>query len=144
MRPVGVVVVVLALVGCSGPSDEPGEPDPLHSYNGRVIRGWLLSLERQDYEQAAYYFAPNALIDQGHPDSLTTKSEAFAINASLPCRADLIRLQGGGHAPRVRATFRLRTGPGGPCSGVVKVRYTIRAGKFTEWRQLEEPEGQPA
>ena len=104
----------------------------------------VVSLERQDYEQAAYYFAPNALIDQGHPYRLTTKSEAFAFNASLPCRADLIGLQGGGHAPRVLATFRLRKGPGGPCSGVVKVRYTIRAGKFTEWRQLQEPEGQPS
>ena len=37
------------------------KPDPLHSYDGRVIRGWLLALERQDYEQAAYYFAPGAI-----------------------------------------------------------------------------------
>ena len=73
-----------------------GTPDPLHTYNGRVIRGWLLSLERQDYAQAAYYFAPNALIDQGHPYRLKTKSDAFAFNAALPCRADLIRMAGGG------------------------------------------------
>jgi hypothetical protein len=144
MRPLSVVVVMLALAGCNSSSDEPDKPDPLHSYNGRVIRGWLLSLERQDYEQAAYYFAPNALIDQGDPYRLTTKSEAFAFNASLPCRADLIRLKGGGHAHHVLATFRLREGPGGPCSGLVRVRYTIRKGKFTEWLQLEEPEGQPS
>jgi hypothetical protein len=140
MRPLRVAVVLLALVGCE--SSQPDKPDPLHSYDGRVIRGWLLSLERQDYEQAAYYFAPNALIDQGHPYRLKTKSDALAFNAGLPCRADLIRLKGGG--VHVLATFRLRAGPGGPCSGLVKVRYTIRKGKFTEWRQLEEPEGAPA
>ena len=143
MRPLLVVVALLALAGCnSSSSDEPvHKPDPLHTYNGRVIRGWLLSLERQDYTQAAYYFAPNALIDQGHPFRLRSRSDAFAFNASLPCRADLIRLTGGGHAHHVLATFRLRRGPGGPCSGLVRVRYTIRDGKFTAWRQLQEPEG---
>ena len=39
-----------------------------------MIRGWLLALERQDYEQAAYYFAPGAIIDQGqHPFRLRTR-----------------------------------------------------------------------
>ena len=143
MRPVVVAVVLLALSGCNSSSDDPVEnPDPLHTYNGRVIRGWLLSLERQDYEQAAYYFAANALIDQGRPYRLRTKSDAFAFNAGLPCRADLIRLKGGGQAHHVLATFRLRAGPGGPCSGLTRVRYTIQKGKFTEWRQLpDEPSG---
>jgi hypothetical protein len=142
MRPLSVAVLVLALAGCNSSSEQADEPDPLHSYNGRVIRGWLLSLERQDYEQAAYYFAPNALIDQGDPYRLRTKSDAFAFNAGLPCRADLIRLKGGGS--HVLATFRLRAGPGGPCSGLTRVRYTIREGKFTEWRQLPDSEGAPA
>lgn len=143
MRPLTVAVLSVALAACSSSSDEPvDEADPLRTYNGRVIRGWLLSLDRQDYEQAAYYFAPNALIDQGRPYRLRTKSEAFAFNAGLPCRADLVRLQGGGHARQVLATFRLREGPGGPCSGLVKVRYTIEDGKFTAWRQLPgEPTG---
>jgi hypothetical protein len=137
MRRLVVAAVLLALSGCNSSSDDPVEkPDPLHTYNGRVIRGWLLSLERQDYEQAAYYFAPNALIDQGRPYRLRTKSDAFAFNAGLPCRADLVRLNGGGHAHHVLATFRLRAGPGGPCSGLTRVRYTIQKGKFTEWRQL--------
>jgi hypothetical protein len=144
MRPLVVTVMLLALAGCNSSSDEPAvKRDPLHTYNGRVIRGWLLSLERQDYEQAAYYFAPNALIDQGRPYRLRTKSDAFAFNAGLPCRADLIRLKGGGHAHHVLATFRLREGPGGPCSGLTRVRYTIREGKFTEWRQLPDEPGGP-
>ena len=145
MRPLCLVLVALAVAGCkSDDPDRPDKPDPLHTYNGRVIRGWLLSLERMDYEQAAYYFAPNALIDQGRPYRLRTKSDAFTFNASLPCRADLIAMRGGGHDHHVLATFRLRKGPGGPCSGLVRVRYTIRDGKFTEWRQLEEPEGREA
>ena len=142
MRRLCIAVVVLAVAGCnSDTGDPPAKADPLHSYNGRVIRGWLLSLERQDYGQAAYYFAPNALIDQGNPYRLKNRSDAFAFNASLPCRADLIRMSGGGHSHHVLATFRLRRGPGGRCSGLTRVRYTIRNGKFTEWRQLPEPEG---
>src|SRR5215210_1347491 len=136
MRPLRVAVVLLALTGCNSGSSGP-KPDPLHSYDGRVIRGWLLALERQDYEQAAYYFAPNALIDQGRPYRLRTKSDAFAFNASLPCRADLVRLKGGG--AHVLATFRLREGPGGRCSGLERVRYTIHEGKFRAWRQLPDP-----
>jgi|SRR5215210_2287328 len=142
MRRLCIAVVVLTLAGCnSDPPDPPAKPDPLRSYNGRVIRGWLLSLERHDYTQAAYYFAPNALIDQGHPYRLRTKKDALSFNAALPCRADLIRMEGGGHAHHVLATFRLRRGPGGGCSGLTRVRYTIRGGKFTEWRQLPEPSG---
>jgi hypothetical protein len=143
VRPAGTAALLLALAalaGCNGSS--PDRPDPLHSYDGRVIRGWLLSLERQDYEQAAYYFAPNALIDQGHPFRLRTKADALAFNASLPCRADLIRLKGSG--AHVLATFRLKKGPAGGCSGLVKVRYTIRDGKFTEWRQLPNIRPRPA
>lgn len=147
MRPLCIVVVVLAVAGCSTGSDPPAKrakPDPLHTYNGRVIRGWLLSLDRQDYTQAAYYFAPNALIDQGRPYRLKNPSEAFAFNASLPCRADLVGMQGGGHAHHVLATFQLRRGPGGKCSGFTRVRYTIENGKFTEWRQLPDIEEKPA
>jgi hypothetical protein len=138
VRPATLTAILLALAvlaGCDSSKPEPEpKPDPLHSYEGRVIRGWLLALERQDYEQAAYYFAPNALIDQGRPFRLRTPAEAINFNASLPCGADLVRLKDEGR--RVLAAFRLRAGPGGRCSGVVRVRYTIRRGKFTEWRQL--------
>ena len=145
MRRLWIAIVVLAVAGCNSSSDPPAKKsDPLHTYNGRVIRGWLLSLERQDYTQAAYYFAPNALIDQGHPYRLRTPSDAFAFNASLPCRAELVGMKGGGHAHHVLATFRLRRGPGGKCSGFTRVRYTIENGKFTEWRQLPDVEEKPA
>jgi hypothetical protein len=139
-----VLALALAVAGCdtgSSPSaeaDRPAERGGIHSYEGRVIRGWLLALDRQNYEEAAYYFAPGALIDQGHPFRLRDESDARTFNASLPCRANLVALQDEGAT--VLASFRLREGPGGRCSGIVRVRYTIEEGKFTEWRQLpEEP-----
>jgi hypothetical protein len=141
-----LAVVIAALSGCDLSSSDEAEPARSaaprahhYSYAARVIRGWLLALERQDYDGAAYYFAPGAIIDQGHPYRLRDQSAARAFNASLPCRADLVDLKH--ERGRVLASFRLRRGPGGDCSGVVKVRYTIRKGKFTEWRQLpsEEP-----
>jgi hypothetical protein len=137
-----LLLVVLGAASC----DSGGEPKPdperdqtgIRSYEGRVIRGWLLALDRGDYDEAAYYFAPNALIDQGDPYRLPTASEARAFNASLPCRADLIALRRGSRT--VLASFRLREGPGGPCSGVVRVRFRItNKGKIAEWHQR--PEG---
>jgi hypothetical protein len=131
-RSAAILLALAVLAGCDSESSD--KPDPLHSYDGRLIRDWLQALERQDYGHAAYYFAPGAIIDQGRPFRLRTPEQARNFNAGLPCRADLIRLKGSG--AHVLATFRLRAGPGGPCSGPVKVRYTIRKGKFTEWRQL--------
>jgi hypothetical protein len=147
VRPALIAALALALLapaGCDSSAEEPArpaKPDPLRSYEGRVIRGWLLALERQDYEQAATYFAPGAIIDQGRPFRLRTPAEARNFNALLPCRAELVRLKDEG--ARVLATFALREGPGGECSGFVRVRYTIRMGKFTEWRQLPEASPEP-
>ena len=148
------VLLVVALAGCDSSSPDstversrsaPRERPPSLSYEARVIRGWLLALERADYDGAAYYFAPGAIIDQGDPYRLRDASDARTFNSSLPCRADLIDVEDEGK--KVLATFRLRRGPGGPCSGEVQVRYTIRNGKFTEWRQLPQrdpPPGEPA
>ena len=61
-----------------------------------------------------------------HPDPRPAGSYGFAVGPA---------------GSNVCNTFRLRRGPGGPCSGLTRVRYTIRNGKFTAWRQLPEPEG---
>jgi hypothetical protein len=138
--PLGVAaLLVLALAGCDSSSEqrEPLPPPEQHgaAYEERVIRGWLLALERDDFDGAAYYFAPGAIIDQGNPISLPDAAAARHFNASLPCRADLVEVDDE-RGPKMLASFRLRDGPGGPCTGIVKVRFTIRKGKFTEWRQL--------
>jgi hypothetical protein len=141
------LIAMLALTaGCSGGDDDDADKDPLPppvqrgaEYEKRVIRGWLLALNRDDYVGAADYFAVGAIIDQGDPFRLPSPAAARIFNAGLPCRADLAGVEDE-PGPRSLASFRLREGPGGPCSGIVKVRFTIREGKFTEWRQLpEEP-----
>ena len=135
----------IALVGgCDDHEDDRSSlPPPKQrgaAYEERVIRGWLLALGRDDYEQAAYYFAPHALIDQGDPFRLNGVSEARAFNASLPCRADLVGVKDEPGAPP-RATFSLGAGAGGVISGRGKVRLTVVNGKFTKWVQFpEEPE----
>jgi hypothetical protein len=141
------IAIVALLLPASGCEDEESRPDPIPppvqrgaEYEKRVIRGWLLALQRDDYSGAAGFFANGALIDQGEPYRLRGPAAARIFNASLPCRADLAGVEDE-PGPRSLASFRLREGPGGPCSGIVKVRFTIREGKFTVWRQLpEEPE----
>ncbi|HZG48692.1 MAG TPA: hypothetical protein VEY90_04160 [Thermoleophilaceae bacterium] len=154
-RSTALWILLLAIAGCDSGSDPEREPAAdrerdrgqlpsgkegrgLRSYEGRVIRGWLLALNRGNYGEAAYYFARGALIDQGEPFRLESETAARTFNAGLPCRADLVRLEDEGRT--VLASFALRPGPGGPCAGRVRVRYTIRKGKFTEWRQLEQQE----
>lgn len=147
MRRAALIVAALALLAGCGDDDDSADVAPLPppkqrgaEYEERVIRGWLLALNRDDYVGAANYFAVGAIIDQGDPFRLPSPAAARIFNAGLPCRADLAGVKDE-TGPRSLASFRLREGPGGPCSGIVKVRFTIRKGKFTEWRQLpEEPE----
>jgi hypothetical protein len=142
---VAAFAAIATLDGDDGGETAGGKPLPPPKQRGaeyekRVIRGWLLALNRDDYVGAADYFAVGAIIDQGDPFRLPSPAAARIFNAGLPCRADLAGVKDE-PGPRSLASFRLREGPGGPCSGIVKVRFTIREGKFTEWRQLpEEPE----
>jgi hypothetical protein len=146
-RPALALAALVLLAGC-GDDDDPDLaplPPPQQrgaEYEKRVIRGWLLALQRDDFDGAAHFFARGALIDQGEPYRLRGPSAARIFNASLPCRADLAGVEDE-PGPRSLASFRLRAGPGGPCSGIVRVRFTIRKGKFTAWRQLPEEPEQP-
>jgi hypothetical protein len=136
----------VAVAGCDSASDQPDPlPPPKQrgaAYEERVIRGWLLALGRDDYDGAAAYFAPGAIIDQGNPIRLPDAAAARHFNASLPCRADLVDVKDE-RGPKMLASFRLREGPGGPCRGIVKVRFTIREGRFTEWRQFPQQPAAP-
>jgi hypothetical protein len=144
-RAAAVALAGLALAAGCDDDDPPDEPLPPPQQSGadyeeRVIRGWLLALGRDDYTGAADFFAVGAIIDQGEPFRLPSPAAARIFNAGLPCRADLVEVEDE-PGPRSLATFSLREGPGGPCSGRVKVRFTIVKGKITVWRQFpEEPE----
>src|SRR5918998_4381974 len=125
MRRAALALLALALLlGCD--DERSGQPAPgpqaedegLRSPEGRMIRDWLLAVRRGDYGQAATFFAPGAIIDQGRPFRLPNAAAARIFNAGLPCGATLVRLQDEG--ARVLATFRLSPGPGGPCRGRVQ------------------------
>jgi len=139
-------IAVLLLAGCDDSDKRAPRPQVRHglrSPEGVMIRDWLMAVQHGDYGRAATFFAPGAIIDQGHPFRLPNAAAARIFNAGLPCHADLIDLDDEG--AKVLATFRLTPGPGGPCRGRVQVRYTIVDSQFKEWRQLgtggSEPEG---
>jgi SnoaL-like protein len=105
-----------------------------------VIRAWSRALNREDYKRAASYFAPGAIVQQAEVFSLPDRDAALAFNRSLPCKADITDIKDKGAT--TLAAFKLRAGAGGSgasCSGVARVRFRLRGGRFVEWRQLPEP-----
>jgi hypothetical protein len=131
MTRAAAIALLALVVGCGGSSQERGSSD------ARVIRGWSAALNAGSYESAASYFARGAIVEQTRAIRLRDRNAALAFNLSLPCRADLTATKDEGQT--TLGTFRLRRGPGGACHGSVRVRFTIRGGKFTEWRQLPNP-----
>jgi hypothetical protein len=130
--PVAACALVLGITGCGGdggPRDE------------EVIRGWVQAVSAGRYERAAGYFAPGAIVEQVEEIRLDTTADAVAFNRALPCRADLTDVEDEGDTSL--AAFRLRRGPGGPCEGAARVRFTIRDGLIREWRQLPEAPAPP-
>jgi hypothetical protein len=135
------VAAAAALFGCGGEDNGVrSAPPSARASDASVIRGWIAALNRSDYERAASYFARGAIVEQVVTFRLRDRASAIAFNRSLPCRADVTDIDDEGRT--TLAAFRLRQGPGGPgarCDGSARVRFTIRSGKFTEWRQLPEP-----
>ena len=143
MRVILLVLLSAAMGTAAGCDSDTQQDSPagLRSAEGLLIRDWLQALERSDYRRAAMFFAPGALIDQGEPFRLRNEAAARIFNATLPCRADLVALEEEGD--QALASFRLRAGPGGPCKGVVKVRFRFRDERFSEFLQLPGPDDGP-
>jgi hypothetical protein len=136
-----VAALLLALAGCGG-------GDGAHPSDEEVIRGWVTAVSRGDYERAAAYFAPGAIVEQLEVVRLPDRAAAIEFNRSLPCRADLTDVDDEGAT--TLAAFRLREGRDGRCGPgegageSARVRFLIRDGRILEWRQLPEapvPEG---
>ena len=114
----------LVIGGCAGEAEQDPEA---------VIRGWNRAVNAGDYERAGSFFAPNALIQQVEEMRVRGPAEAARFSGSLPCRAEVTGVVAEERSSV--ATFRLRDGRT-PCSGEAEVRFVVREGKFTEWRQL--------
>lgn len=140
MRWLAAAVLAAAVVaGCGGGSSDE---TPVPKQTDRdVIRGWIAALDAGDYVAAASYFAKNAVVQQSDVFRLRTQVEAEEFNRGLPCKADLGDTKDEGRT--TVAVFRLRRGPGGPCHGSVRVRFTIDGGKMKAWRQLPRRESGP-
>jgi len=133
-RAAALLAAAVLAAGCGdGRAPRPKAHPPA---DAALIRGWSRALNRGDYPRAASYFAHDALIEQAHRFRLPSRMAAIIFNRGLPCRADITRIEDQGAT--TLAAFRLRRGPGGPCEGRARVRFKIRRGKFTEWRQLPE------
>ena len=134
-----LAAVAAALAGCDVTSGDKEQPkrapkEAKAPSDGRVIRAWSRALNAGRYGLAGDFFAPKALVDQGEPFRLPSSAAAVVFNRSLPCEGEVTAIEDEGRT--TLASFRLRPGPGGPCEGRARVRFTIRDGKFTEFRQL--------
>jgi len=129
------------LAGCGQDRSPPPPPTQKPPPDASLIRGWSRALNAGDYPRAASYFARDAMVQQAQKFRLPSRLAAIVFNRGLPCRADITRIRDEGQTSL--ASFRLRRGPGGPCSGRARVRFRIERGKFTEWRQLPEPAPPP-
>ena len=125
----------------TGPEAPPARPRPGEPPEAAQIRGWSRELNAGHFEQAASFFARNAIVEQARRIRLRDRSAAVAFNQSLPCRADVTDVKSEGRA--VVAAFRLRPGPGprSACNSSARVRFRFTGHKFSEWRQLPEAPG---
>jgi hypothetical protein len=154
-----LAVLAIALSGCSlggggddkdsqakkptatatGPEAPPGRRLHGEPPEAAAIRGWSRQLNEGHFEQAASFFARNAIVQQGDVIRLRDRKAAVAFNESLPCHADVTDVQREGHS--IVAAFQLRPGKGPrtSCDSSARVRFRFAHGKFTEWRQLMDP-----
>ena len=140
-------LALLLVAGCGGSSHQattrPARP-AARPGDERVIRGWNKAVNAGDYEKAASYFAPKAIVTQDYVLQFPSHKVAVEWNSGLPCRADITFIR----PERLTslAGFHLREGLHGGCKGggSAQVRFTIRNGLIQRWQQiLNPPKQQP-
>ena len=118
-------LLIAALAGC-------GASRPATSTKAGVIRAWTDAVRERHYARAAALFALASTITNGVTVRARKRADVDVFNRSLACGAVLKGTRPAGDG-RVRATFRLVAGPGGPCSGDAHVTFRIQRGHITEW-----------
>lgn len=127
----------------TGPETPGGKVKPGEPPEAAAIRGWSDALNARRFDRAASFFARNAIVEQGQAVRLPDRSAAVAFNKSLPCRATVTDVKDEGRT--VVAAFQLRpgSGPKRACDSSARVRFKFSGNKFTEWRQLADPQAAP-
>jgi hypothetical protein len=135
-RAVVVTAAALVLGGCSGGHAKTG-PSQKAMADEATVRLWTRALYDGNYDRAARFFGPGAIVQQYGTRVLRDHRDAVAFNRSLTCRATVRSLR---HEENgvLLATFNLGPGPRGGCSGggTVRVRFFIRRGLIETWHQL--------
>src|SRR5438132_10098908 len=108
-------LALLLVAGCGGSHHARPRAAKLAVRPGdeAVIRGWNRAVDRGDYDRAASYFAPGAIVTQDYVLQLPNHAVAKEWNSGFPCRADITFIR----AERLTtlAGFHLREGPRGGC-----------------------------
>jgi hypothetical protein len=135
----GLLATALLAAGCGGSSEKKPAPKPPSSVSPgeAVIRGWTTALYNGQYEKAANYFAPRAIVQQGRSFVLRSHEEAVFFGRTLPCRAKVTAVKAEKKGTLL-ASFDFFPGLHGTCpdGGSGQVRFFIRKGKIETWRQL--------
>jgi hypothetical protein len=145
MRRLWMAGLALLVAGCGGGGHSPTNTMPaqraVRPADGAVIRGWNRAVNGGDYDRAASYFAPGAVVTQDFALPLPNHRIARQWNSGFPCRADITFIRT--ERLTTLAGFHLREGPRGGCKGggSAQVRFTIRGGLIRRWQQLLEPPG---
>ena len=125
-----------AAATATGP-EMPGGKGSRARDRGGAIRGWIDVLNAGNHDQAANYFAPDAIVVQGQPVRLLDPARPSPSTRGCPA------------GPRDRRRGRGRDGRGGVqaaarSGGAARLRRERRAcgsssgDKFAEWRQMPE------
>jgi len=127
----------------TGPEMPPGKVKPGEPPEAAAIRGWSKAVNARQFGRAASFFARDAIVDQGQAIRLPDRSAAAAFSKSLPCKSRVTDIKDEGRT--IVAAFDLKpgTGPKSACDGDARVRFTFSGNKFTEFRQLIEPDTAP-
>ena len=144
-----LALIAIAIGGCGGSKDDNPHPAPKPSAtpSGQaVIHSWTEAMYRGQFDKAARYFAPDAIVQQVETIVLRTHEDAVAFGRSLPCRAKVTSIKPEPHGVLL-ASFELFPGIGGTCpdGGSARVRFFIRKGLIESFRQLPDkpkPKGQ--
>ena len=154
--PVSLVVWGCLLPGCGGATGRAAHAAPRAGDPAgvAVIRRWADTLRRGDVAGAAALFAlPSRFVNGSGSGAiavrLSTRAEAVAANATLPCGAVLLATHRDGRY--INALFRLtaRPGVGGTACGgggtTARTDFLIRGGKIAAWlRAADQPGDDPS
>jgi hypothetical protein len=156
---------MLALAGCGnatlltghpggGSSSHPVGQDgpPAHASDVAVVRHWASALRSGDIHGAAEVFALPSVFSNGPSETLTihTLEQSEAIQASLPCGAEVISAFQDGRY--VNVLFRLvdRQGRGGGAQAcgqgageTARTDFLIHNGHITAWVRAASRPGDP-